>query len=641
MGLGKYRHSLQAMQSVLERLQTSARELSMGNAARQVDSILGSAKADAFRLVIVGEFSRGKSTFVNALLGQKILPASKNPTTAIISKIVYGEEPQYRIHYKDGQEPQDMPEAAFIKLTAPEEPDEGDPASVQAYAKAQEELARIDHAQIFYPLRLCRDNVEVVDTPGTNDLNVGRMEITYGYLNQADAVILLLAAYQPLSASEAQFLKERILGNQIQDIFFVVSHKDDLDDAEQEQEVIDFIETNLRKLLPDGFNLKSRIFLVNSLGALYARMQERNEKLTAKQEMKIPDDFSETGFPALESALGNFLAHEKGRVRLRKYNRDAQVIIQTMQHDLSVNIGIASHSADEIRQKAAEMEPNFRQAKRRAEQIVADMRLSFENAGADIGYKCHAASQAMLEKAKVAVNNLTKDMSAASMQQAIEREVTAEKKHFVDTMLKEWQETMNRESSRAQEALRAIWNDIDVEYRRSFKLPALAEESGSSLQLSVPEDARSFSEQAYAEAGKAFKDMLKEDAGFGERILSGVGAALAGAVGVVADLYAAFFGGRRETWRDKVRSEVIRAYSGQGDRMAKALKEMYQAQTEAACQSAQESVHARIDDMERQLREILRQKEAQEQDAKQQAAHLMQKQHEMHEISQELTKMIL
>ena len=639
MQLDFYKKQETATKNKLQQIKAIASGLKMANAANQISEILQRIMGATFHLVVVGEFSRGKSTFVNALLGRRILPASKNPTTAIISKIVYGDTPAYQIFYKDHRQ-DDLAEAAFKKLTAPPEPDESDPDSVQTFSKAQKIISAIDFARISYPLPFCKDKVEVVDTPGTNDLNVGRMEITYGYLNQADAVILLLAAYQPLTASEAQFLKERILGNQIQDIFFVISHKDDLDTPEQEQDVVNFITKHLQEILPAGFDLWNRIFLVNSLGALYFHMQEQGEVLTVKQELKLPDTFGDTGFPDFEFALGKFLADEKGMARLRKYSRDAQTVIQMMQHDVSVNIGIVSHSADEVRQKAVEMEPKFQRAKRQAERILTDMQTAFESAGSDMDYKCHAAAHAILSKAKAAVNNLTKDMSASAMQQAIEREVTVEKKNFMDTTLAEWQDIFRNETKRAQESLRKIWEDIDVEYQRSFNLPAAADDSSTSLVLSSPESRKTFSEQAYNFAGEMFRGTEKEDNIFGMIGCISMGA-IAGVVGVVTELFGACFGDGRETWRDKVRSEVIRAYSGQGDRIAVAVKTLYQSKTEELCHNLEENVNARIADMERQLQDILREKEAQEQDAEKKKAGLLYKQEELRRISQEMKRLIL
>lgn len=69
----------------------------------------------------------------------------------------------------------------------------------------QDFLNQIDFADIAYPLDICRDNVEIVDTPGINDVNQNRIEITYRYLNQADAVIMLLSSTQALSRSEVDF----------------------------------------------------------------------------------------------------------------------------------------------------------------------------------------------------------------------------------------------------------------------------------------------------------------------------------------------------------------------------------------------------------------------------------------------------
>ena len=77
---------------------------------------------EKFNLVVVGEFSRGKSTFVNALLGCPMLPVSKSPTTAVISKIVYGENSEYIVHYKSG-ESKTISEEEFLDIKAQSEGD--------------------------------------------------------------------------------------------------------------------------------------------------------------------------------------------------------------------------------------------------------------------------------------------------------------------------------------------------------------------------------------------------------------------------------------------------------------------------------------------------------------------------------------
>lgn len=640
MQLFDFNKKVDTMQNDLYHLEKVAYSIRMDNSVDKLKIIKTRTDSDTFNLVIVGEFSRGKSTFVNALLGRKILPASKNPTTAIISKIVYGDSPAFEIYYKNSKGSKAMDETEFKKITAPPEPDESDEMSVKEFVQAQKAIADIDYAKITYPLSFCKDRVEVVDTPGTNDLNIGRMEITYGYLNQADAVVLLLAAYQPLTASEKQFIKERILGNQIEDIFFVISHKDDLDNAEQEQDVIDFIAKNLKDILPENFNFHNRIFLVNSLGALYSHMQDNGEELTPKQMMRIPDDFVDTGFPEFEDKLGDFLANDKGMARLRKYNRDTQAIIHTMQHDLDVNISVVSHSADEIRRQAANLAPKFTQAKRKAEGIISDMRMSITSNMSDIEYKCHSAGNNILSKAKEAVDNLTSDMSNSAMQQAIERDVTAEKKHFMDELIKEWQSILQKENDKAQRKLKTIWQDIDVEYQHSFNLPMVVNKSeGSELTINF-NGGSSFAKSSYKFAGEVFDDIENQDGLLGVIGCIGIGT-IAGAVGVAADLFNSFLGDNgRETWRDKVRSQVVRTYSGLGDTMAKTITPIYKSSADEYCRNLQENVNRRLEDMERQLQDIIREKEAQEKNAEQQKAFLVGKKKELNAISQELNKLV-
>ena len=59
-------------------------------------------KTKKYHVAVVGEFRRGKSSLINAMLGLKVLPADVTPTTATINRITFGTEPQVTICYKDG-----------------------------------------------------------------------------------------------------------------------------------------------------------------------------------------------------------------------------------------------------------------------------------------------------------------------------------------------------------------------------------------------------------------------------------------------------------------------------------------------------------------------------------------------------------
>ena len=123
-------------------------------------------------LVVLGEFNHGKTTFVNALLGGRVLPTGVTPTTAIIHEVRYGERPAATVirrpkelHLDERSRPIGGPResVAFEKL---------EDLTAEGGISADDVL----RVEIDYPAELLRDRVTLVDTPGVNDLNqqIGR-----------------------------------------------------------------------------------------------------------------------------------------------------------------------------------------------------------------------------------------------------------------------------------------------------------------------------------------------------------------------------------------------------------------------------------------------------------------------------------
>ena len=246
--------------------------------------------SDIFRAVVIGEFSRGKSSFINALLGQRILPSKMTPCTSITTTVMYGDVLEYRIYLKGESVPRQISQDEFFAII------ECNDASF------------VEHAEIICPNVFCKDNVEVVDTPATNVLNMKRME----FINQADAVVMMLSAEQPLSASETKFIQKYFHGDIGKKTVFVIGFKDRLADVEDEKYVIDFVTRILRATLPN-FNLQNKIFLVDSYGALCFRRHEHGEELFGRQAGHIPNNFNDTGFPAVEKALKNLIYNKRNK----------------------------------------------------------------------------------------------------------------------------------------------------------------------------------------------------------------------------------------------------------------------------------------------------------------------------------------
>jgi septin family protein len=129
-------------------------------------------RENRFSIVIVGEFKRGKSTVLNALLGRPVLPQKAAPCTAIITQITYGEPPQVRVLFADGTPDERLTPEEFkakyeLKVTDTNDVPE-DTEAFERYEQQMEKVFRdrfghIDHAEIAYPIELCHNGVELVD----------------------------------------------------------------------------------------------------------------------------------------------------------------------------------------------------------------------------------------------------------------------------------------------------------------------------------------------------------------------------------------------------------------------------------------------------------------------------------------------
>jgi ribosome biogenesis GTPase A len=101
---GIYQKNLMALVTDIKRLREFSQKLKLENSVRLIDDVLERVANKSFSVAVVGEFNRGKSTFINALLGIDILPADIVPTTATLNRVTYGITPIAKVIFKDGRE---------------------------------------------------------------------------------------------------------------------------------------------------------------------------------------------------------------------------------------------------------------------------------------------------------------------------------------------------------------------------------------------------------------------------------------------------------------------------------------------------------------------------------------------------------
>ena len=279
-----------------------ANEVGLSSLAKDLELVrVPKLEEERFTLVVLGEFNHGKSTFVNALCGAPILPAGITPTTATINHLVWAPTPTATAFLTDGSERSIDPKAL------------GDWVTIEG-----KEAAHVKYVQIGWPAEILTNRVTLVDTPGVNDINEQRAEITYGYIPRADAVIFLLDGAQVLKQSERAFLETRILRRSRDRLIFVVG-KIDLLTPEERDEALRYCRDNLGKVIPEPI-----LFPVSAKRALSSD----------------PAQQLASGLAPLRQYLSRYLTEDRGRILLDNGVADG---LRTTSY-LRQNLGIKKRS---------------------------------------------------------------------------------------------------------------------------------------------------------------------------------------------------------------------------------------------------------------------------------------------------------
>ena len=155
--------------------------------ASKLDSYIEHIKQPLL-IMVMGEFSTGKSTFINALVGKRITVVDALPTTAVITKLCYGDVEKVMVYYRDGSEHEYDPDE-FNRLTS-----EADDES-----NAQHE--KIGYVERAIPIPVLRD-MTIIDSPGLNALKDAHAEATKRFVEQADTVLWMISSEKAATDTE-------------------------------------------------------------------------------------------------------------------------------------------------------------------------------------------------------------------------------------------------------------------------------------------------------------------------------------------------------------------------------------------------------------------------------------------------------
>lgn len=284
MMLDAFRERRQDLLDALDKLKGLAELREDRNVLENLDEISRKLADNRFYLVVLGQFKRGKSTFINSLLGTRLLPTAVVPLTSIVTVLRYGEEECVEVLFENGDRRCVARDDLVNYVT-----EKGNPANEKNVAQVE----------ISYPSPYLKDGVHIIDTPGVGSIFSDNTQVTYNFLPKVDAALFILAVDPPMSQSELDFLKD--VKQYVQKIFFIQNKIDYLDEEDRQESML-FSKRVIEEALGDG---KVRIYPLSAKQALEAKMNGDEGKL---EQSFLPD---------FDRVLGDFLTREKGKVLLQ------------------------------------------------------------------------------------------------------------------------------------------------------------------------------------------------------------------------------------------------------------------------------------------------------------------------------------
>jgi ribosome biogenesis GTPase A len=301
--------------------------------------------SNQLHLAVLGQMKRGKSSFINALLGAEILPTGVLPVTSVITKIKYGPAPDAAVIYTTGLREEVDPGTLADYIT-----ESGNPGNKKQVASVE----------IAYPSPFLEPGIILIDTPGIGSTKAHNTRTTESYLQYVDAGIVVLSFDPPITEVESHFI--RTIREDIPKLFFILN-KTDIASADEAFHISHFLKEELSRLQMES----PEIFFLSARRAL----QWKRESLNASDS---------GGMETFEQRLRTFLLKEKGQVLVRSVALDALQIARTLKFAAAIGARAQALSPLELDHKRMALDGLLEQT----EVEVHELRVLLRQHSADI-----------------------------------------------------------------------------------------------------------------------------------------------------------------------------------------------------------------------------------------------------------------
>jgi GTP-binding protein EngB required for normal cell division len=292
---------------------------------------------ERLQIAVLGQFKRGKSTFLNALLGQPVLPTGVVPLTAIPTFLRWAPEYLIKVSYADGRMRNRLPSADAAGVRAELfglVTEEGNPNN-------RERVARVE---VFLPSPVLEDGIVLIDTPGVGSSLRHNTDAALEVLPQCDAAFFVLSADPPVTAAELDYLET--VRPHVARLFFILNKIDYLADTDRPT-AVEFLRRSLREQVPAEAEVP--IFSLSARQGLEAK--EKSDAEAVEQ----------SGLGAVERHLAQFLARDKTEALAGAVAAKAGRMLDTARIDVALAIRALELPLEDLLKRAGQLAEALRE----------------------------------------------------------------------------------------------------------------------------------------------------------------------------------------------------------------------------------------------------------------------------------------
>lgn len=326
--------------TLLDNLEKKATALDLAELPDEIAKSRRRLVANSFQVLVVGEAKRGKSSFINALIGRELLPTDVDVATSQVFRVRNASQEAYRVRFEDN---------SYLTIQQKDLPLYG--SQVLANSGGMPSLKQIIRwIEVDIPAQFLPDGISILDTPGLGTLYSAHAQITQRFVPLADAVIFVVDSLRPLIQAEIDFISTLL--SVTSNILFVQTKID-------KQRVTDWqsIQQRNEEILRDQFGDRlpaPRVWPISSTHLLRAGDSEDEDA----------EDFLDMSqYSALAAELQTFLFRAAGWERSKRAIQLAEAFFLNTRKLLVAQIaqlaGLSEQQRRELQRRFTEREQTF------------------------------------------------------------------------------------------------------------------------------------------------------------------------------------------------------------------------------------------------------------------------------------------